>query len=860
MGSMTFAEAAEHVLREAGRAMRVEEIWAAITKRGLVETEGETPEATLQVELARRSANSSVAKKIEGPPRFYRRGDGAYGLWAHLASAQQRAVIEASRPAQKVASDDLNEDLDRLQEDPDFARRVFESVVPEDSRPVVAMLFAQLISDVHKIHPGCWKLTVRPADWRLVVGSVRVVKLSRGRLALLSVSDLKKLAPTACALLQELASTHPKRAPKGMDSIVYRILPADLEQSTADAAHGATRPVAMAYAKRAHGQVHNPSTHSPGGIKYLARLLRQELPDPEYTVYGSGDDDDDSADRKIVLAELLGEYIEGYLATSVGQKLLASYESERQAARAHFERIKAMKQQGLDVTDAVLRWMLPHTNTAEHHTQGVWIHHAAVIHRDIRSWFEGAGWVRAQDWPGVAQLVLNFLEGCIHEPGRLARTIAAFTLEPLSKGFGVGMLTPILNALAPKHFPFCNGKVARVVSYFSDVDLEATFDDYPALIERLREVVAAQPRLHNPALGARAEDVFDHFCYWLVAIRQYAFPGIEEPDDDSSSEDEEEGARGDGASPLPPEPPTLPEPPEPQPPAPPYTIDDALGRVFLTREELERLRGLLEFKQNLVLQGPPGVGKTFVAAELAYVLLGAKDERRIKRVQFHQSYAYEDFVRGYRPREGGGFEHRDGPMFEFCERARRDADRPYVMIIDEINRGNLSKILGELMLLIEPDKREPRWAVALAYARPGEPPFWVPPNLFIIGTMNTADRSLALVDYALRRRFAFAWVMPAFGEALRAFLQGTERGAPAEIVDKIFARIAKLNAVIEQDARNLGRGYVVGHSYFCQEDRDKTYGATWYERIVRFEIEPLLEEYYAEEPDKVKRLVEELLG
>jgi 5-methylcytosine-specific restriction protein B len=197
-------------------------------------------------------------------------------------------------------------------------------------------------------------------------------------------------------------------------------------------------------------------------------------------------------------------------------------------------------------------------------------------------------------------------------------------------------------------------------------------------------------------------------------------------------------------------------------------------------------------------------------------------------------------------------------MLELCARARRDG-RPHVLIIDEINRGNLSKILGELMLLIEPDKRESRWALDLAYARPGEPRFWVPPNVHVIGTMNTADRSLALVDYALRRRFAFATVPPAFGPALRGFLQGAARGAPTAIVDKIFERLERLNAAIAKDMRNLGPGYLVGHSYFCQEDPDRAYGAAWYERIVHFEIAPLLEEYFTEDLDRAAALVDELL-
>jgi MoxR-like ATPase len=297
----------------------------------------------------------------------------------------------------------------------------------------------------------------------------------------------------------------------------------------------------------------------------------------------------------------------------------------------------------------------------------------------------------------------------------------------------------------------------------------------------------------------------------------------------------------------------------PKPNAEPYTLKHALEQLFVAESDLERFLELVKYKKNLVLQGPPGVGKTFVAAELAYVLLGAKDETRLKRVQFHQSYAYEDFVRGYRPAEGGGFAFRDGPMFTFSERARNDPKRPYVMIIDEINRGNLSKILGELMLLVEPDKREPKWAVELAYAKPGEPPFWVPPNLHIIGTMNTADRSIALVDYAMRRRFVFATVQPAFEQGrFRTFLE--TRGVAPPLRDKLVARIVDLNKAIASDARNLGAGYVIGHSYFCQRDPQDAYDEAWYARIVRYEIEPLLHEYWAESPDKVKKAVEALLA
>src|SRR5262249_5834965 len=152
-------------------------------------------------------------------------------------------------------------------------------------------------------------------------------------------------------------------------------------------------------------------------------------------------------------------------------------------------------------------------------------------------------------------------------------------------------------------------------------------------------------------------------------------------------------------------------------------------------------------------QGAPGVGKTFLAWHIAYGLLGQKDPDRVKMVQFHQSYAYEDFIQGYRPREGGGFQRRDGLFFDFCNRARSDIERPYVFIIDEINRGNLSKIFGELMMLIEADKRGSEHAIRLTYSDTQDPSFSVPENVYLLGLMNTADRSLALVDYALRRRF-----------------------------------------------------------------------------------------------------------
>src|SRR5262249_18524441 len=187
-------------------------------------------------------------------------------------------------------------------------------------------------------------------------------------------------------------------------------------------------------------------------------------------------------------------------------------------------------------------------------------------------------------------------------------------------------------------------------------------------------------------------------------------------------------------------------------PIEPFGMDDALSELFIERPVLENLLAIWDAKKNLILQGAPGVGKSFVAKRLAYLLLEAKDSGRVETIQFHQSYSYEDFVQGYRPDGKGGFTLRDGVFHRFCQKVSLSPSRAHVFIIDEINRGNLSKILGELMLLIESDKRGPGWATTLTYSRPDDPRFFVPENLCLLGMMNTADRSLSIVDYALRRR------------------------------------------------------------------------------------------------------------
>ena len=275
-----------------------------------------------------------------------------------------------------------------------------------------------------------------------------------------------------------------------------------------------------------------------------------------------------------------------------------------------------------------------------------------------------------------------------------------------------------------------------------------------------------------------------------------------------------------------------------------YSKKDFLNEVFVSADDYDKLENLLLRKKNLILKGAPGVGKTFAATKLAYAIMGEKDEARVMQVQFHQNYSYEDFVMGFKPNEEGGFELRNGKFYDFCKTAENDRERKYFAIIDEINRGNLSKIFGELLMLIENDYRDK--PIQLAYK---DEMFAVPSNLYIIGMMNTADRSLAMIDYALRRRFSFFEMKPAFENPIFQ-KEVTEKNDSR--LDNLVQAIVKLNEVIENDD-SLGSGFCIGHSYLCNLGTDYNL-----ENIVEYDIIPMLREYWFDNDERFNQEAQKL--
>ena len=290
----------------------------------------------------------------------------------------------------------------------------------------------------------------------------------------------------------------------------------------------------------------------------------------------------------------------------------------------------------------------------------------------------------------------------------------------------------------------------------------------------------------------------------------------------------------------------------------PYSVDDILSEgCFISREKIEKILERLRTKKNLILQGSPGTGKTWLAKRLAFALIGERADDKVRAVQFHPNLSYEDFIRGWRPAGEGKLTLVDGPFIEMITVATKDPTSRYVIVIEEINRGNPAQIFGEMLTLLEGDKRTPNEALELSYKRDDERVF-IPDNLYVVGTMNIADRSLALVDLALRRRFAFIDLEPTLGQPWHDWVQ-SKCGIDSEILGEIEKRILALNNDITADA-GLGPQFRVGHSYVTPPMDPIRDAREWFRQVVDTEIGPLLDEYWFDDLEKSRKARERLLA
>lgn len=294
---------------------------------------------------------------------------------------------------------------------------------------------------------------------------------------------------------------------------------------------------------------------------------------------------------------------------------------------------------------------------------------------------------------------------------------------------------------------------------------------------------------------------------------------------------------------------------------PAYTVESIIADgCFLREETLTNLLRTLTQKKNLILQGPPGTGKTWLAKRLARALVERDHGSLVTAVQFHPTVSYEDFVRGWRPSGDGRLKLVDGTLLQIAERAAATPDQDHVLVVEEINRGNLAQIFGKMLTLLEADKRSADQAMHLTYRRPEEVPFHLPENLYLIGTMNLADRSLAMVDFALRRRFGFADLQPEFNLSWATWVNERVTGAGLQDVERVGAAVVALNRMITS-APGLGEQYRIGHSFFTPTKTARNvHFVNWATTVIVQEIRPLLHEYWFDQPDRVETYVADLMA
>lgn len=460
-----------------------------------------------------------------------------------------------------------------------------------------------------------------------------------------------------------------------------------------------------------------------------------------------------------------------------------------------------------------------------------------------KSWFFGFDNKRQPDdietlWEVFAQAIA-FAESDAVD----ARSAFVSAYDNATLRYGVGWnLTMGLYWIRPWNFPTLDGQSQRYISKKLKIQIamngpkgRCNATDYLMVLETLEALFQedAYPVHSFPELSLAA---------WLFKDSgTSAHPNATDPD----AQDDEADA--------------TPEAEVTAAPIEPYSVDDILtDGCFIAREKLEKILERLRTKKNLILQGPPGTGKTWLAKRLAFALMGQRDDSKVRAVQFHPNLSYEDFIRGWRPAGDGKLTLVDGPFVEMMKAAAKDPTERHVVIIEEINRGNPAQIFGEMLTLIEVDKRTPNEALMLSYKRSDDESVFIPANLYVIGTMNIADRSLALVDLALRRRFAFIDLEPTLGKPWQDWVH-LNCGIDSEILVEIKNRLIALNNAISADTC-LGPQFQVGHSYVTPPFGIHINDAReWFRQVVDTEIGPLLDEYWFDALDKSQKARERLL-
>lgn len=257
---------------------------------------------------------------------------------------------------------------------------------------------------------------------------------------------------------------------------------------------------------------------------------------------------------------------------------------------------------------------------------------------------------------------------------------------------------------------------------------------------------------------------------------------------------------------------------------------------------------------NLLIEGPPAVGKSLIARRLAQAVTGEFPGERVEAVQFHPAYGFEDFVHGYRPGPQGP-ELRDGIFTRFCREALKDPQRPYVFIIDELNRANPAAVFGELLTLLEPDKRHADYAMPLLHARLEGERFYVPRNVHIVATANSVD-PLLQIDSGVRRRFATATLKPAFrSSAFLAHLQ--KAGFSKELAKQVSRTMQRINDEIRKHCPGPDAP-VIGHGFFSTAPGTPGKAEEWLRRVLKHYVVPQIESRWKHDPQFLHRLLQEL--